>query len=190
VVAVETSQVLVAPRAQLETIALKDPTLGRELGRFCHDRMVSNLMRHSALLSAIEPKKRSAVVGFFSSQSFQAGEVLVREGEEADRIFLLASGGVEVRGTDADGDRVVLAQIGPGDVVGEISMVLRRPATADVVAVHATVALALTQERFRAAIKEHLPLLGVLYELATRREEETRAAVAGDTLDASDVVLV
>jgi CRP-like cAMP-binding protein len=91
---------------------------------------------------------------------------------------------------DGDGDRVVLAQLGPGDVVGEISLVLRRPATADVVAAHTTVALALTQERFQAAIKEHPALLGELYELATRREEETRSVVAQEALDVSDVVLL
>jgi cAMP-dependent protein kinase regulator len=75
-------------------------------------------------------------------------------------------------------------------VVGEISLVLRRPATADVVAVHTTVALELTRDAFHAAIREHPGLLQQLYEVATSREEETRSVVAREALDVSDNVLL
>lgn len=190
VVAVEPAQLLVAQRKHLEALAQKDPTVGRELGRFCHGRMVSNLLRHSAILSAVEPQKRRELVALFSPETFHSGDVLVRQGEEAASLFLIASGGVEVRSTDSEGDRVVLAQLGPGDVVGEISLILRRPATADVVAVHTTVALQLSREKFQEAIKQHPTLLSELYELATRREEETRSVVAQQALDVSDVVLL
>jgi CRP-like cAMP-binding protein len=181
---------LAAQRSDLEALAQKEPSVSRELGQFCHQRMVSNLMRHSRILSAVEPTKRHELVARFSTQTFQPGAVLVRQGEEAGCLFLIASGGVEVRSTDGDGDRVILAQPGPGDVVGEISLVLRRPATADVVAVHTTVALQLTREQFHAAIREHPGLLQELYELATQREEETRSVVAREALDVSDNVLL
>jgi CRP-like cAMP-binding protein len=152
--------------------------------------MVANLIRHSRILSAVEPAKRHELVSRFATQTFQPDDVLVRQGEDAGSLFLIATGGVEVRSVDADGDRVVLAQPGPGDVVGEISLVLRRPATADVVAVHTTVALELTRDAFHAAIREHPGLLQQLYEVATSREEETRSVVAREALDVSDNVLL
>jgi CRP-like cAMP-binding protein len=105
-------------------------------------------------------------------------------------LFLLASGGVQIRSTDADGDRVVLAELGAGDVVGEISLVLRRPANADVVALHSTVALALGREELDDAIREHPGLLRELYDTATQREQETRSIIGQKALDVSDVVLV
>ena len=190
VVAVEPAQVLVAKRSQLEALAQRDPTIARELGSFCHQRMVANLIRHSRILSAVEPAKRHELVSRFATQTFQPDDVLVRQGEDAGSLFLIATGGVEVRSVDADGDRVVLAQPGPGDVVGEISLVLRRPATADVVAVHTTVALELTRDACHAAIREHPGLLQQLYEVATSREEETRSVVAREALDVSDNVLL
>ena len=190
VVAVEPAQVLAAARNNLEALAQKDPTIARELGQFCNQRMVSNLIRHSRILSAVEPQKRPELMARFKSQTFQPGDVLVRQGEEAGCLFLIASGGVEVRSMDADGDRVILAQTGPGEVVGEISLVLRRPATADVVAVHTTVALELTRDQFHAAIREHPGLLQELYEVATQREEETRSVVAREALDITDNVLL
>ena len=190
VVSVEPAQLLSMGRAELQQLAQKDPTIGRELGRFCHRRMLTNLVRHSRILSAVAPDKRQDLMSRFVAHTFQPGEVLVRQGEEGGSLFLIASGLVEVRSTDADGDRVVLAQSGPGDVVGEISLVLRRPATADVVAMHSTVALELTLAEFHEAIRQHPGLLQQLYEIATQREAETRSVVAQEALDVSDSVLL
>jgi cAMP-dependent protein kinase regulator len=190
VVAVEPTQLLAVQRGQLEILARSDGAIARELGSFCHQRMVANLIRHSRILSAVEPAKRHDLVALFTTHTFQPGDLLVKQGEEAGSLFLIASGGVEVRNTDEDGDRVVLAQPGPGDVVGEISLVLRRPAVADVVAVHTTVALELTREQFHAAIREYPGLLQQLYDVAISREEETRSVVACKALDVSDNVLL
>lgn len=190
VVSVEPAQLFAMGRAPLAQLAQKDPTIGRELGRFCNRRMLSNLVRHSRILSAVAPDKRQELMARFVAHTFLPGDVLVRQGEEGGSLFLIASGLVEVRSTDADGDRVVLAQSGPGDVVGEISLVLRRPATADVVAVHSTVALELTLAEFHEAIRQHPGLLQQLYEIATQREAETRSVVAQEALDVSDSVLL
>lgn len=190
VVAVEPAEVLYAQRAQLELLAQKDPTIGRELSRFCQRRMVANLVRHSRILSAVEPAKRHQLIARFSTHTFQPGEMLVSQGEEGGSLFLIASGLVEVRKLEPDGDRMVLAQFGAGEVVGEISLVLRRPATADVIAVQPTVALELTWAEFHEAIRDYPGLLQQLYEVATQREEETRSVVAREALDVSDSVLL
>lgn len=190
VLAVEPSLLLAVSRAHLEQLAAKEPSVGRELGQFCHGRMISNLIRHSAILSAVDPRQRQELIARFSPVTFQPGQRLVTQGEEASSIFLLASGGVQVRSVDSDGDRVILAELGPGDVVGEISLVLKRPANADVVAVHSTVALQLTREAFQEAIRAHPALLTKLYEVAIERDAETRSVVAQEALDVSDVVLL
>jgi cAMP-dependent protein kinase regulator len=190
VIAVESTQLLVADRPQLEQLAAKEPQVGRELGAFCHSRMVANLIRHSVFLAAVDPKKREDLMSRFETRTLAPGAQLVKQGQEAAGLFLIASGGVQVSSKDSDGDTVVVAQLGPGDVVGEISLLLRRPATADVHALHPTVALELTRERFQAAIREHPTLLSELYELATQRDEETRSVVAQEALDVEDVVLL
>jgi CRP-like cAMP-binding protein len=190
VVAVEPAQVLAAPRQVFEALAAKEPAIGRTLSDFCNQRMLANLIRHSALLSAVEPGRRTELIARFTPRTFPAGSVLVRQGKDNDRLFLIASGEVEVRGIDAEGDKMVLAHLGPGDVVGEISLVLRRPATADVVASHTTVALELTSDQFQEAIRAYPGLLQELYELATKRHDETRSVVAQAAVDVSDSVLL
>jgi cAMP-dependent protein kinase regulator len=190
VIAVEPVRLLVLSREALEKLAGSEPAIGRELGAFCRARMVSNLVRHSAILSAVDERERKDLIGRFQTRTFEPGEALIREGAETEGLFLIASGSVEVSGKDADGDRLRIAELGPGDVVGEISLVLRRPAMADVKATHPTVTLELTREEFQKAIKDHPTLLNELYELATKREEETRTVVAQEALDVGDVVLV
>lgn len=190
VVAEEPALLLVASREALEALAKKRPEIGRELGEFCRARMISNLVRHSAVLRAVAPADREPLMGRFEARSFKAQERLVTLGDEAQGLFLIASGGVRVVGRDGDGDDLEIAVLGPGDVVGEISLVLRRPATADVVATHPTVALELRREQFQEAIKQHPALLGELYDLAAKREEEMRTVVAQEALEVEGEVLL
>jgi cAMP-dependent protein kinase regulator len=190
VVALEPVQLLVASRDDLETLAQADPTIGVELASFCRARMIANLVRHGAILGAMSPAQRTEVLARFETKTFQAGETLVRRGEESAGLYLVASGRVRVVGKDVDGDNIVIADLGPGDVVGEIGLVLRRPATATVTALHPTVTLHLPRERFQEAIRAHPELLSELYEIATRREDEMRSVVAQKALDAEGVVLV
>lgn len=190
VVSVEPAQLLAMDRTQLEALAQQDPAIARELGAFCNQRMLTNLVRHSRILSAVAPSQRRELIARFHTRAFAPGELLVARGEEGGRLFLVASGLVEVRSPEASGDAVVLAQLGPGEVVGEISLVLRRPATADVSALHRTVALELSWTDFHDAIKDHPGLLAQLYEIATQREAELRSVVAQEALDISDTVLL
>lgn len=190
VIAREPVQLLVANRDALEALAKRTPKIGERLSEFCRARMVSNLIRHSAILRSVAPQERAALMARFETRSFKAGERLVTHEQEPEGLFLIASGAVKVIGRDADGDELQVAELGPGDVVGEISLVLRRPATADVVATHPTIALELRREQFQEAIKEHPGLLGELYDLATKREEEMRSVVAQEALDVEEVVLL
>jgi CRP-like cAMP-binding protein len=190
VIAAEPAQVLRATREDLEKLNAKEPAIGRELGDFCRTRMLTNLMRTSAILGSVDPAARPELIAKFETRAFEPDEALVVMGADGEGLYLIASGFVRVYGRDADGDRIQVARLGPGDVVGEISLVLRRPATADVVAEHPTIALLLSRDRFTEAIKEHPTLLGQLYELATKRDEQMRSVVAQETLDAGDVILL
>jgi cAMP-dependent protein kinase regulator len=189
VIAREPVQLMVMARQALEELAAEDAAIGRELGAFCYGRMLSNLIRHSPILSSVAEEQRPALIARFATRTFQRGEHLVRAGEESGQLYLLASGAVQVS-READGERTVLAQLGPGQSVGEISLVLRKPATADVVALNATVALALSREQFHEAIREYPALLRELYDTAVQREEETRNIMAQRADDVSDVVLL
>ncbi len=190
VTALEPCELLTISRGQLEKLAERMPSIGSELAAFCRARMVANLVRQSEMFTAIPAAERMHVVGHFTEQHFAPGDRLLTRGDEPNGLFLIASGAVDVRSVDEDGDELRVAALGPGDVVGEISMVLRRPAAADVVATYPTIALVLGRDAFHAVIKEHPRVLAQLYELASKRDDEMRSVVGQRAVDLGDEVIV
>jgi CRP-like cAMP-binding protein len=186
----EPTRVLCMARADLEALAKDEPAIGEELGQFCRARMIANLVRTSSILRAAPIEQRQELMSRFVARQFEAGEALVNEGAEVGALYLIASGAVRVMKADEAGEALLLAELGPGDVVGEIGVVLRRPATATVLATHPTVALELTRGQFEDAIREHPALLAELYQLALSRDEETRSIVAQDVMDVDADVLL
>jgi MFS family permease len=82
-----------------------------------------------------------------------AGEVIVRQGEAADRFFVVADGSVRVtQAADAGGSEVHLRDLGPGDVFGEIGLLRRSPRTATVTATAAGTLLALDADEFHQLV--------------------------------------
>lgn len=84
---------------------------------------------------------------------FAAGSALIREGEAASALFILESGKAAVERADAPG--VVLAELGPGDFCGEMSILQEQPHTASVIARSAVRALRIDIAGFHAVLREN-----------------------------------
>jgi CRP-like cAMP-binding protein len=110
----------------------------------------------------------AAVVGtLFERLELGADETAVRAGDEADALFLVESGTLEVR---TGGER--LARLGPGDAFGEIGLVAQAPRSADVVAVEPSTVLRLDRERY-------LTFLGSLPDVRVRAAASTVERLRG-----------
>jgi cAMP-dependent protein kinase regulator len=84
----------------------------------------------------------------------------------------------------------LVAKLGPGEVVGEVALILRRPAITDVVAHHPTVTLFLQRDRFLGLARAHPKIFVELYELAVHRDQETASAASAEAAETEDFVLV
>ena len=85
-----------------------------------------------------------------------AGEILFRQGQRGDLIYYVESGFLEVYGERADGNREVLAQVGPGNYVGELGPILNLPRSASVRALEDTAVVGYTVRAFRKEHPHHL----------------------------------
>ena len=63
------------------------------------------------------------------------GTVIIEEGAMQTEVFVVISGRLEVRARQEDGSTALLAQVGPGETLGEISLFSPGPAAATVTAV-------------------------------------------------------
>jgi glutaminase len=83
-------------------------------------------------------------------REYQAGEVIVRQGEEADALYVLASGSANVAlGAAAGGEPRRLGSILPGVVFGEVALFERALRTASVVAREPSTCYVIPVERLR-----------------------------------------
>jgi cAMP-dependent protein kinase regulator len=190
VVATRPSILLLAKRDGLEEVAGRRPIVGIELAAHCRRRMVANLARTSPVLVSVPPQERAVLVDRFETRIFEKGDKIVTAGEEAQGLHLVASGQVAVV-VNEGGENMVLATLVPGDTVGEVALVLRRKANADVTAVHPTVTLFLPREEFTSLISDHPAILHGLYMTAVRRDDETMQALdSAPAAVADDYVLL
>jgi CRP-like cAMP-binding protein len=190
VITTRPSILLVAKRDALEAVAEKRPEVAVELAAHCRRRMVANLARTSPILISVPPQERTMLVERFETRIYEKGDKLVVEGQDAQGLHLVASGAVAVIAHE-NGESVVLATLAAGDTVGEVALVLRRKANADVIAVHPTVTLFLPREDFLALVHDHPTILHGLYMTAVRRDDETTLALdSAPAAVADDYVLV
>jgi cAMP-dependent protein kinase regulator len=190
VVACRPSILLVARRDALEAVAEKRPEVGIELAAHCRRRMVANLVRTSPVLIGVDESERPALVERFETKVYEKGEKLIAEGRDAAGLHLVASGQVAVVGHEG-GEPFVISTLSAGDVVGEVALVLRRKANADVVAVHPTVTLYLPRDEFLSLVHDHPAILQSLYLLAIERDEETSSVMNVSSVNiAEDYVLI
>jgi MFS family permease len=95
-----------------------------------------------------------------------AGERVVRQGETADRFYIVQSGRFTVTQTSpSGGESIVLRTLGPDDVFGEIGLLNRSPRTATVTADTDGLLLALERDDFLALVGAAGPLRGRLLGL-------------------------
>ena len=181
---------LVARKRDLDRAVTKSPELGREFAEHCRRRMLDNLIKTSPILRSVNPTERAELVQRFAIRAFEQGERVITQGRPPDGLFMVASGEVAIVHQEPGGDKTVVARLGPGEVLGEVALVLRRLANADVVANHPTITLLLPRERFLDAVRAHPQVFVDLYELASRRDEETSSVAGLEVSDLDESILV
>ena len=100
--------------------------------------------------------------------------VLLRQGDPATHVLMLVAGRVKVLRTSADGDVLVLAVRGPGEILGDISVLGGDDRSATVVTVDPCETRFMSAERFRALVRS-LGMEGELLRHAMSRIREGEA---------------
>jgi len=122
------------------------------------------LLRQVPLFAPLEPKSLELIAQQLIRQDVPAGEIVIREGEEGDRFYIVESG----RCT-ASHHGEVLSMQGPGDPFGEIALLRDVPRTATVTADVDSVLLYLEREHFLNAVTGNSEVTSRADDLIARR---------------------
>jgi len=107
------------------------------------------------------------------------GDYVFREGDEGDEMYIILEGEIEVSVDGTAGNREVLARRGPGEVVGEMSIISREPRMASLIAASELRILRIAQKEFEGILRERPQTgLAVMRVLIKRLKEARRSEVA------------
>jgi CRP/FNR family cyclic AMP-dependent transcriptional regulator len=82
----------------------------------------ATLLGGVALFRSMDQDERRALAAVMDLREARAGEMVFREGEPGDSLFCVVDGQLDTVVKDNAGQEIVLAAVGAGDVVGEMSM--------------------------------------------------------------------
>ena len=100
---------------------------------------------------------------------FEQGDLVIKAGTIGERIYFIFDGNVEVQIRDAAGGIKRSIKLMKGDVVGEISLLVKTTYSADIVALTDTTAFYLDRQCFHELIEKHPGFAEVMSQLMTSR---------------------
>lgn len=101
------------------------------------------------------------------TKALELGEIIFQEGDLSNEAYRLLSGGVEISIT-VDAKKVVLAQLGPGDIFGEMAMIDEHPRSATAMTLYPSQVEVMTPDDFNQCIIQDpatlMPYLASFFE--------------------------
>ena len=128
----------------------------------------TEFLKRVAWFEDLDQRSLDAIANAAVEQTYQPGEYIMRQGDTGVGAFIVRSGKVEVL-QERDGKEVMLATLGPGDVVGEMALLDEFPRSASVRAKEPTTALGIQRWHFRGILQSHPQLAVALLPILSRR---------------------
>jgi len=135
-------------------------------------------LRNVPLFAGLESSDLHRLARILVPRQYEAGEVIIKEGDEAVGFFVISSGKVRVvKDLGADKEQT-LATLTPGEFFGETALLDGYPRTASVEAVEKTECLALTRWDFMSELKGSPTIAVEIVRVLARRLRRTDASLS------------
>jgi CRP/FNR family cyclic AMP-dependent transcriptional regulator len=143
-----------------------------------------DLIRRVPLFAMLTPTQAESLVGAVSKRRFKRGEFIVEQGKKTDTLFIILAGRTRVFVTDNKSREVILATMHPGEYIGEMSLIDKKPHSATVQAEVQTDVLVLGGADFTRCLLEntatmHNVLRGMVQRLRNADRKIESLALVG-----------
>lgn len=133
----------------------------------------------SHLFKSLDDAGRKSLLESGFVMHFEPGDVILREGDPGDTMFLVLEGTIRVATDASPGVSVQLADLGRGACVGEVSVLTRGPRTATVIALTPVTTVTFARHRIERVLDEHPRVRALLEALIEGRAKATVDKIIG-----------
>lgn len=142
-----------------------------------------------SLLSYLEPPDRDFLVGQGLIRRLPANRALMHEGDPTDHVLVLLSGWVRVYKNARNGQVVLLALRGPGDVIGDIAVLQGWPRTVTVETLQESEFAQYSHKEFLACMHDRPAIaIALARQSAARLRDAEEARILSATMDVAQRV--
>lgn len=121
------------------------------------DSATLNILKTNNLFQGLSEEQFDEIIGLARISNFQANELIVREGDPAEDIFILIEGEVEILKKEAHTNvQHCISTLQPHAVIGELALLDQAPRSASVRTTQPTTLIALAIADLKALSTEHI----------------------------------
>src|SRR5712675_210187 len=132
------------------------------------------------LFTGLDDATIDDIFSCMQSRRYAAGELICRQGDPSDSLFLLRSGVAQAFLTSLTGSNAAtIARLRPGDVIGEVGVVTNLPRSASVIARSDAVVLQITRDDVGNLLTRHPRLLANIAQVIGGRLAKMNADLRG-----------
>lgn len=133
------------------------------------ESQLHHALARNPLIGSMPRADRERVLGYARPATFGDGDVLFREGDAPQALFLIVSGTVELSVAAGGGRTGVIGVLGEGETVGEVAVLDGGPYPASARALERVVTLAIPAGSFMRHVEERTDLVRGVMAGATAR---------------------
>ena len=155
------------------------------------EQMITFLLE-TPFFEKLEPTEIMEIIHIVEVAEYQAGEVIFKEGDPGDAWFVMYRGAVEVLKHGAEGEKRI-AEIGPEDCFGEMSILDGLPRSATIRATEDSVVLRVRRDAFGELLDDdHLVAYKLIHHMAILLAERQRTTTLrlSELLNATEIIEV
>tara|TARA_Y100000031_G_scaffold139556_1_gene166400 strand:+ start:2620 stop:3828 length:1209 start_codon:yes stop_codon:yes gene_type:complete len=112
------------------------------------------------------------------AKPFAAGEEIFRIGDRGRNAYFIESGAVEIS-VPRDGENVVIAKLGIGEIFGEMSMIDDAPRSATVTAAEDTEVIVIERSRIMKPLQSANPMMNLILRVILARLRDAQHQLSG-----------
>jgi len=135
-------------------------------------------VRKAPLFAALDDEDAEHLIASMTRSLMERGDILFHEGDQGDRLYVIAEGKIKLGRRSPDGRENLLAILGPGEMFGELALFDPGPRTATATAVAETQILALDNEQFTTFLEARPGVAANLLAALARRLRRTNESLA------------